>query len=158
MPRIGPRHEVQAALEHLFDRVLEVAGAAQCLRARPGQLPAREAGLRRGGIDGDHAHRAGRGALVAVDAHDHVDDGVHHAALAAELVELAEEERLDARGELLGAPGLVEERDGHRVGLVLDVRLDERSALPGSPRSHRANLGEDHRLVPDGEVREVSLP
>ena len=139
------------------DRVGELAGAAQRLGARARQLPAREARLLGRGVHGDHPHRLGGGSLVAVHPDDDVDDGVHHPRRAPVDLELAEEERLDPGAQLLGAPGLVEERDGHLARLVRDVDLHERAALLRAARAHGPHLGEHDRLVADREVREVRL-
>ena len=63
---------------------------------------------------------------------DQVHDGVGELALSPVGVELPEEQRFGAGGQLLRTPGLVEEDDLQRPGRVVDLELDQGSSAPGS--------------------------
>jgi len=154
--RRGPALEPEAGGERLKG-VGELPRALERLGARPRELPAREPRLRRRGVDRDHAHRPSRGPRVTVHPDEDVDDRVHHPAAPPVEVEGAEEQRLDARRQLLRAPRLVEEGDGHPARLVLDVHLHQRAPVARAPGPDRHDLGQHDGLVADGEVGEVRL-
>ncbi len=122
------------------------------VRDQRAHLPRQDVGLSRLRIDGhDHA-----GLLVGDTrpAHD-VDDRVGHLTLPAVDVELAEERGLGADAQLLLAPRLIEERDVQHGGAVVDDRFDDRLAVARPPASDRADLGEDGRLLPHRQRRDV---
>ena len=119
-------------------------------RTMPRQLPAVHVRLARRRV-----HRHDRAGLVAELA-QHVDDGVGHLPLAPEEVDLAEERRLRALGELLLAERLVEEHDVQEPGSVVDVGLDHRAAtVAHRPRADPADLGVDRHLDPELDLRDL---
>jgi len=133
------------------DRVVELHDPAQRLGHELLELPGRDVGLPRLGID-----RHDDAGLLADTAED-VDRRVRHLVLPPVVLELSEESRFGADGKLLRPPRLVEERDVEIRRSVVDDGLDQRPALPGPPGAHLANLGVDRRLLPHPEVGDVGL-
>ena len=147
----GAVGEVEAAEDLRGDRVVELPGPPQGLVDELLELPGGDVGLARLRIDrNDHAR-------LLADAAEHVDGRVRHLVLAPVVLELAEEGRLGADGELLRPPRLVEERDVEVRGAVVDDRLDQAPALAGAPGAHLADLGVDRGLLPHPEVGDVGL-
>ena len=106
--RLGPPPQTERRPPLGRQRVRELARPRQRLLHELPDLPRRQPDLGRGGVHGQDAQRPPpRGHA----GHD-VDDRVDHLARAPVLAHLAEEDRLGARLELLGPPGLVEEDDG----------------------------------------------
>src|SRR5438309_4587732 len=86
---------------------------------------------------------------------DGVHDGVLHLPAAAEGLELAEQGRHGAEGQLALAPRLIEE--GHRqVRLpVEEHRLDKAAPVASAPAGDLADLGEDGGLFAEAEVGDL---
>src|SRR5439155_6288013 len=119
-----PVLDVEPVPPRLRQRINELPGPVERLAHERRQVPRVEAGLLGLWIDGDDAAR-----LVA----DQVDDGVGHLPLALVGVDPPEEDGLPPDRQLLGPPGLIEERAFEVAGAVEDVDLDERTALARPP-------------------------
>ncbi len=154
---LGATPEPQLAAERARQRVGEGAGAVERLLDIGPDLPAGEARLGRRRVDRDDLEHAALG-LAALDARHEVDDRVGHLAPAPVLGELAPDEELGARGELLLAPGLVEEDEREVAGLVGHHRLHPLAPSGIADRTRPLDVGEDDGLVADGEIGDVGRP
>ena len=140
--------EIETVAPFARQWVGQLACPSQRLLHPATQLPGRETGLVRLGVDGHDAP----GAVA-----DEVDDRVGHLTSSAVGLELAEEHRVGAFLQLLGPPWLVEEGAAQVAGAVEDVDLDEGAALSGATRLHPLHRREHHGLVTDLEVLDGGL-
>ena len=140
--------DIETVAPFARQRVGQLARPSQRLLHPATQLPGREAGLVRLGVDGHDAP----GAVA-----DEVDDRVGHLPPSPVGLELAEEHGVGALLQLLGAPRLVEERAAQIAGAIEHVDLDEGAALPGASRLNPLHHREHHGLVADLEVLDGGL-
>jgi hypothetical protein len=141
----------------LGQRVGEAPGALERLGDPDADLPAVEPRLSRRRVDRHDTQRALACLLAPFGPDHHVDHRVHHLARTAVLVELAEEERLGAGGQLSRPPRLVEEDHLHRAGPVVDGELDDRPAVARPALADPSHLGQHHCLLPHRQFRQVRL-
>ena len=139
-------------LEHVGgQRLGELADPLQRQRDDRLHLPRGDVGLPRLRVDRDDHARLRTGTT------EDVDDRVRELALAAVDVQFPVEGDLGALGQLLRAPGLVEEHEVDRATRVPDHGLDHRLALARLTRRDGCHLGDDRRLLAHCEVGDVGL-
>ena len=140
---------------------VEWLGEGACPPQRLGhhasEVPARHTALLRLRVDRDDPEGLGGALGLTRHAHQDVDHRIGHLRTSGEGLELAEEQGLGADEELPLPPGLIEERDLHRAGRVVDRDGDDGATLAGAAGAHLGDAAEHHGLVTDHEVSEVRL-
>ena len=151
--RLGPLPHCERRPPLGRQRVGELARPGERLLHELPDLPRGQPRLGRGGVHGQDPQGPPAGGHPRHD----VDYRIDHLAGTPVLADLAEEDRLGARLELLGPPWLVEEDDGQPARVVAHRQLDHGAPVPGPPRPRRMHRRQDRSLVAHVESRDVGL-
>src|SRR5665213_439601 len=131
-------------------RIEHWSGAAQTLVDETADLPTGQSSFARRRVDRHDAADSRGVSFIARGSDDHVDDGVRHLALTPVVRDLAKEQRLDANGELIFAPTLIEEDDFERSAVVTDAGLDHDPTVLRATTFDLGHFAEDRGLLTNG--------